>query len=187
MCAGLFELPDDLQSVACDVLFVEQIDVLDAAVIEDEVADVVIVDFACLVDAVVAGFVQILLDEPLPFAVLKYYIIQRFQLLPDIGEHLFGGVEFGEVLVALIFQVVDELTLERILALIGFVDHSDLGVSVQYDEVPRFDDGFAVLKHLPLPPTEICILYSKIQQVHLIFLYHSLVPQQFLHLHVLSD
>ena len=66
---GLLELLDNLQLISGHVLLVEEVNVLDAPVIKDEIVDVVVVDFAGFVDDVVAWLVQVGLDKTLPLII----------------------------------------------------------------------------------------------------------------------
>ncbi|MNE74853.1 hypothetical protein D3C80_1709610 [compost metagenome] len=93
MCAGLLKLFDHLHFVAGNVLFVEQVDVLDMSVVKDEIVDVVVVNFARFISDTVAGSVQIGFQEPHPLTILKAYIVQGLQLLTGICQERFRRVE----------------------------------------------------------------------------------------------
>ena len=56
--AGLLKLLDHLHLVAGDVLLVQQVDVLNAAIVKHEVVDIVILNLAGLLHDAVAGPVQ---------------------------------------------------------------------------------------------------------------------------------
>ena len=90
MGAVLFKLLDHLQFVARHVLLIDQIDVLDAPVVKNEVINVVIVDLAGLIDNAVAGPVQICVIKSLPFIIRERDNVQRFHLHPHIGQHGVG-------------------------------------------------------------------------------------------------
>ena len=79
-----------MQPVAGDIGLVEKGDVLDAAIIEDEIVDVVIVDLAGLVDDTVAWIVQIGADKALPFLIGKVDAVEVLQPHAHIGQHGFG-------------------------------------------------------------------------------------------------
>ena len=66
MRASLLKLLDHLQLVAGLVAFVDQMDVLNPAIVKDKIMDVVILDLAGFVDDAFAGPVQIGLDEARP-------------------------------------------------------------------------------------------------------------------------
>ena len=85
--ARLLELLDDLNFVAADIGLIDQIDVLDTAIIEDEVKDVVIMYFAGLVCGTVAGPIQIGLNEALPFLICELNVIEGLQLNANIRQH----------------------------------------------------------------------------------------------------
>ena len=55
--AFLFKLRKDLNFITGNVLFVYEVYVLDMAIIKDKIVDIVIVDFTCFIDDVVAGFI----------------------------------------------------------------------------------------------------------------------------------
>ena len=65
----LFELFDDLHFVAGNVALVEKVNVLDAAIVEYEIVDVIVMDLAGLVDDPVAWAVQIGDNETRPFRI----------------------------------------------------------------------------------------------------------------------
>ena len=66
MAARLLKLLDDLQLVVEHIFLIEQVNILNVATIEDEVVDVVVVDFSSLVRAIFTGRIEVLLDEALP-------------------------------------------------------------------------------------------------------------------------
>ena len=80
VAAGLFKLADHLHPVVGQILFVQQINVLNAPVIKHEVVYMVIVDFAGFFDNAVARLVQILDHKASPFFVAKLNLVQALQL-----------------------------------------------------------------------------------------------------------
>ena len=86
MSARLLELLDDLDLVAADIGLISQIDVLDTAIIEDEVKDVVVVNLAGLVSGTVAGPIQIGFNEARPFLIGKLNIVEGLQLNVSTAE-----------------------------------------------------------------------------------------------------
>ena len=80
MAACLLELADDLAGVSQHVLFIEQVDVLDMAIVKNEIVDVVIVDLAGLFHDVVARAIQVGFHEARPFGVGELDVVQCLQL-----------------------------------------------------------------------------------------------------------
>ncbi len=148
MGARLLKLPDDLYFVAYDVGFVQEVDVLDASIIEGEVVDVVVVYLACFVHHVLSRSIEILLDKPPPFIIGELHIIKLLQLRTHIGKHRFGGVEMRKIFIALLSEIFDELFFQGILALVGFINLPCLGVLVKDNEAVGLGNGFGVLKHI---------------------------------------
>ena len=100
--ARLLKLLDDLHLVAGNVLFVQQIDVLDAPIVKHKVVDVVVVHLAGLFDNAIAGLVQPALYKALPFHIRELHGIERLQLLAHIGQQSLRRVQLWRVFVALI-------------------------------------------------------------------------------------
>ena len=71
MSAGLLELFDHLHFVAHEILFIDQVDIFQPPIIEREVADIVDMNFAGLIEGTVARIVQILLTEASPLAFVE--------------------------------------------------------------------------------------------------------------------
>ena len=69
MCARLLKLVDNLHMVAGKVFLVQQINVFQTAVIESEIINMVVVDFAGFVGNIFRWPVQIFRQKPRPFAI----------------------------------------------------------------------------------------------------------------------
>src|SRR5690554_5731634 len=149
MAASLLELLDHLQLVAGQVGLVHQVNILDTTIVKHEVVDIVIVDLAGLVDDALAGPVQIGFDKTQPFTVAKLHLVQDLQLHTHVGQHGFQGIQVVQLLVTLIFQILDKLLLKIAFALVAFGNPQLLDVLVQHDEVVGFGDGFVVSHYVP--------------------------------------
>jgi len=100
----LLELSDDLADVAQHVLFIEQVDVLDMPIVKNEIVDVLISDLAGLFQNVVARAIKIGFHEAQPLGSGEQDVVERLQLDAHIRE---------------IREVIDQLPLQSILALVG--------------------------------------------------------------------
>ena len=109
--AALLELLYYLELVAGNGVFIEQIDILNTAIVKDKIIDVVIVNFAGFIDDTIAGLIQITINKALPFGVIKLDIIERLQLHAGVGEHRCGGFKIGQKFIALADQVLNQLAL----------------------------------------------------------------------------
>jgi len=104
MAACLLELADDLAGVPQHVLFIEQVDVLDMPIVKNEIVDVLISDLAGLFQNVVARAIKIGFHEAQPLGSGEQDVVERLQLDAHIRE---------------IREVIDQLPLQSILALVG--------------------------------------------------------------------
>ena len=118
LCTGLFELVDYLHLVSGDMLLIDQIDVLDMPVVEHEVIDIIVMQFARFFHKVVAGSVQILFTEALPLGIGEGYAIEVLQLCTHISQECRRRSELWQVFVALTLQILYQFTLQSRLALI---------------------------------------------------------------------
>ena len=75
MTARLLKLADHLTLIARYILLIQQVDVLDAPVVENKVMDVVIVNLPGLVHDVVTGPIQIGFDEAQPLGLRKFDLV----------------------------------------------------------------------------------------------------------------
>ena len=108
----------DLQTVVVNVLFVNQCDIFRTSVIAPQDLHIVLLHFAGLFRNAVVGVGNALGKEPLPFAVGKAVIVQRFELFAQVGDKLRLAMN-RLVLIALLCQKADKLRFERGFALIG--------------------------------------------------------------------
>ena len=81
---GDYVLIGDLQAVVVDVLFVNQRDIFRTSVIAPQDLHIVLLHFAGLFRNAVVGIGNALGKEPLPFAVGKAVVVQRFQLCAQV-------------------------------------------------------------------------------------------------------
>ena len=139
--AGLFELTDHLQLVAAECLFVDEVDVLNAAIIEDKVEHMVVVNFSSFVDDGFVGAIEVGIDESSPFVVGEADVVEGLQLLADVVQQGLAATEIGAIFVALVSQVDDQFAFEVTFALIAFGDRRFACVSFQDDEGVGFGDG----------------------------------------------
>ena len=135
MAAGLFELPDHLQLVASQILFIQQLDVLDAAIVEHKIVDIVIVNLAGFIDAAFARFIEKSLHEAQPLAIGELHVVQRLKLRPHIGEQSLLRVQVGPIFEALVLQIDNEFPFQIPFALVAFRDHPFPSVFFQDDEM----------------------------------------------------
>ena len=115
---GDYVLIGDLQTVVVNVLFVNQRDIFRTSVIAPQNLHIVLLNLAGLFRNAVVGIGNALGKEPLPFAVGKAVVVQRFQLCAQVGDQLRLAVN-RLVLIALLCQKADKLRFERSFALIG--------------------------------------------------------------------
>jgi len=144
--AGLLELLGDLHLVAHQILFINQVNVFQLAVIKGEVTNVVDMDFTGLVEAAVTRAVQVLLTEASPLPVVKRHTIQGLNLRPHVGQHrLLRGQR--DKLIALIAQVLNQLALQVRLALVAISGFPGFGILIEDNEVIGLGDGVCLLGH----------------------------------------
>ena len=115
---GDYVLIGDLQTVVVNVLFVNQRDIFRTSVIAPQNLHIVLLNLAVLFRNAVVGIGNALGKEPLPFAVGKMIVVQRFELCAQVGDQLRLAVN-RLVLIALLCQKADKLRFERSFALIG--------------------------------------------------------------------
>jgi len=111
-------LVDDLQDVVVDVLFINQVDVLAAAVIPGEHLDMVLLYTRRLLNDAVVGTGHLLREEPLPLGVGEGDLVEVLQLAAQVVDQLLLAGD-AQVLVSLLFQLGYQASLERPLTLIG--------------------------------------------------------------------
>ena len=111
MAASLLKLLDHLNFVAGDVVFIQQINVLNATIVKDKVVNIVIVDFAGFIQNGVTRLIQISLHKTPPLTLGKLHVIQRLQLLTHIGQHGLRVIQAGQIFIALVLQILNKLTL----------------------------------------------------------------------------
>ena len=112
-------LVDDLQAVVVDMVLVQQLDVLGAAIIPSEDLDMVFLKTAGLFDDAIRGRCNTVGKEPLPLGITESVAIQFLQLVPQVLDKLLLRVD-RKVLVALLAEKLDKLLLQFCFALIGF-------------------------------------------------------------------
>lgn len=115
---GDYVLIGDLQTVVVNVLFVNQRDIFRTSVIAPQNLHIVLLHFAGLFRNAVVGIGDALGKEPLPFAVGKAVVVQRFKLRAQVGDQLRLAVN-RLVLIALLCQKADKLRFECGFALIS--------------------------------------------------------------------
>lgn len=81
-------LVDDLETVVVDVLLVDEGDVLGGAIVPAEYLHEVLLDLPGLLDDVLVGVGNGILEELLPLAVRKLVIVQGLQLTAQIGDQV---------------------------------------------------------------------------------------------------
>ena len=86
MTARLLKLFDDLHLIAGNILFIQQVDVLNMAIVKHKIMDIVIMNFAGFIDDAVAGRVQIGFNKALPLTIRKLHVVQCLQLLAHVGK-----------------------------------------------------------------------------------------------------
>jgi hypothetical protein len=122
-CAIDFVLVDDLQAVVVDVLLVDQVDVLDRAVVALEYLDVVFLDARGLFDDAVVGAGNAGTEEALPLGVGELHLVELLQLAAQVGDQIaFRGD--GQVFIGLHLQLLDEGLFQFGLGLIGGFPHT---------------------------------------------------------------
>ena len=87
MRAGLFKLLNHLHFIAGNMVLVQQIDVLNMAIVKHKIMNIVIMNLAGLIDDTVAGFIQISFDKSAPLVVVKLHVIKILQLRAHVGQH----------------------------------------------------------------------------------------------------
>ena len=85
---GDYVLIGDLQTVVVDVLFVNQRDIFRTSVIAPQDLHIILLNLAGLFRNAVVGVGNALGKEPLPFAVGKMIVVQRFELCAQVGDQL---------------------------------------------------------------------------------------------------
>ena len=103
---GDYVLIGDLQTVVVNVLFVNQRDIFRTSVIAPQNLHIILLHFAGLFRNAVIGIGNALGKEPLPFAVGKAVVVQRFQLCAQVGDQLRLAMN-RLVLIALLCQKAD--------------------------------------------------------------------------------
>ena len=144
MAALLLKLLDHLQLVAGNVLFVEQVDVLDAAIVKHKVQHIVVMHLACLVHDAFAGLIQPITHKALPLPIRKLHVVQRLQSYTHISQQLLWRVDAGHKLIALVDQVLNQLTLQRIFGLVALCRLPLWGVLVENNKVSGFRNGLVI-------------------------------------------
>ncbi len=71
----LLKLCNHLHFIACNMLFVHQVDVLDMTIIKNKIVNIIIVYFPRLIYKVVARLIQILFYKARPFGIGKSYLL----------------------------------------------------------------------------------------------------------------
>ena len=82
----MLKLLDDLNLVAGNVLFVQQVYVLDAAIVKHEIVHIVVVNLAGFLNDAIAGLVQPSFHKALPLRLCKLHVVERLQLRTHIGQ-----------------------------------------------------------------------------------------------------
>ena len=111
-------LVDDLKAVVVDILLVDKGDVFGGAVIPSEHLHEVLLDLPGLLHDVLVGVGDGVGEEPLPLAVGELVTVQGLQLAAQVGDEV-GLLVDLQVLIALLGEQLDELPLQRRLALIA--------------------------------------------------------------------
>lgn len=101
-----------------DLVFAQQVDVLDAAIIPDEVLDVVFLDSLSLLGDALVRVGELRTEEALPLIVGEGKLIKLLELSAQVSDEiaLCGDVQ---VLIGQGLELLDERTLELRLALIA--------------------------------------------------------------------
>ena len=81
-------LIDDLQAVVVDVLLVDQVNILDRAIVTLEHLDMVFLDACSLFDDAFIGTGNTGTEKTFPFRVGKFELVQLFQLEAQIGDKI---------------------------------------------------------------------------------------------------
>ena len=111
-------LVDDLEAVVVDVLLVDEGNVLGGAVVPAEHLHEVLLDLPGLLHDVLVGVGNGILEELLPLAVGKLVIVQSLQLTAEVGDQVSLLVD-RQIRIALLGEQLDELPLQRRLALVA--------------------------------------------------------------------
>ena len=111
-------LVDDLEAVVVDVLLVDEGNVLGGAVVPAEHLHEVLLDLPGLLHDVFVGVGNGVLEELLPLAVGKLVIVQGLQLAAEVGDQV-GLLVDWQIRIALLGEQLDELPLQRRLALVA--------------------------------------------------------------------
>ena len=147
MGACLFKLLNDLQLVIANVRFVHQIDVLDTACIKNKIMDVIIMNFAGLVDQRIAGPVQVFGDKSRPFCICEGCVVEPLQLHPRIVQHRRWGGKTGQIVITLALKIGDQFPFQVCFVLIAVLWFPVPLILIENDEVLGFSDGGGLLGH----------------------------------------
>ena len=113
-------LVEHLNMVVVDVLLVDELHVLRAAVVAGDVDDFGALDaFGLVLDAHL-GRSNMLLKELFPLLVRKSQMVEPFHLLAQVGDELRLGGDF-DIFVALLHKLLDEAGLQCRFALVAIV------------------------------------------------------------------
>ena len=104
-------LVDDLKAIFVDACFVEKGDILDAAVVALEDLDVILLYARGLIDDAFGGPGDLLLEEARPFVVRELDVVERFELLAQVGDQVFFVLD-GQIFIALRLKAFDEVPLQ---------------------------------------------------------------------------
>ena len=137
-------LVDHLQAVVVDVALVEQVDVLGGAVVTVQQLDVVVLDATGLLHDAVVVACDRLGEEAGPLVVGEGELVERLELLAQVGDEIIRAVD-GQVLVGLLLQQLDESRFEGGLALIALVV-GGLGDIFGNDSAPLADRNGCVVR-----------------------------------------
>ncbi|MNQ79027.1 hypothetical protein D3C85_939570 [compost metagenome] len=118
-----FVLVDHLQDVVMDIGLVDQVDVLAAAVIALQDLDVVFLQAGSFFQNAVIATSNAGREEALPLGVGKLDIVELLQLGSQVGDQL-GLRADRQVFIGLTLQLLDKGTLQRRLALVASLAHT---------------------------------------------------------------
>ena len=149
--ACLFKLLDDLHFIAKDVFSIQQIDILNTAIVEDEIMNIIIMNLAGLFNNAIAGLVHPGFHKATPFSLQELYIVKVLQLFPDISEHSLGVVQGWQVFIALVNQILNQLTLQITFALVALGNLPVRVVFVQNDKIIGLSNWFGAINHFFVP------------------------------------
>ena len=160
---GDYVLIGDLQTVVVNVLFVNQRDIFRTSVIAPQDLHIVLLHFAGLFRNAVVGVGNALGKEPLPFAVGKMIVVQRFELCAQVGDQLRLAMN-RLVLIALLCQKAYKLRFECSFALIGVGARSHRLIFCNNGVFRCFGDNVKV-RHDYFPPSVKLSLCYQIQKL----------------------